>query len=138
MNIQLEPFIVFCAAVLGSLALIAGGIAIAASILYRSTLLIRETATLRVLGARRSHVVRMFLSENVLGVLAGVVVGGLALAMLAIGERLHSWFLAVLLSTAALLILAALGGGWLAARHAARVRFDASGLFRTSADTRGH
>lgn len=135
-NAEIDSFIVLSAAVLVLLSLIAGGIATAGSVLYRSTLLRKELATRRILGARRSHIARMFLSENVLGVTAGVAVG--SLAMLAAGELHHPWFLAVVLSSAVMLAGAAFAGGWIAARHAAKVPFSESGLFRTSSDTRGH
>ena len=133
MNTEID-FIVLSAAGLILLSLVAGGVAIPGSILYRSTLLKKETATRRVLGARRSQITRMFLSENMLGLAAGIAIGGLAL--LAIGELHHAWFAAVVLS-AATLVGAAVVGGWLAARHAAKVPFSESGLFRTSSDTRG-
>ena len=133
MNTEID-FIVLSAAGLILLSLVAGGVAIAGSILYRSTLLKKETATRRVLGARRSQITRMFLRENILSLAAGIAFGGLAL--LATGELHHSWFAAVVLS-AATLVGAAVVGGWLAARHAAKVPFSESGLFRTSSDTRG-
>lgn len=133
---SIEPdFVVLSAAGLILLSLVAGGVAIAGSILSRSTLLKRETATRRVLGARRSQIARMFLSENILGLATGITVGGLAL--LAIGELHHAWFAAVVVGSAATLVGAALIGGWLAARHAAKVPFSESGLFRTSSDIRG-
>jgi ABC-type lipoprotein release transport system permease subunit len=128
-------FVVVSAAVLVLLSLIAGGVTIAASVLYRSTLLRKELATRRILGARRSHIARMFLSKNVLGITMGIAVG--TLAMLAIGESRHPWFLAVLVSSAAALAGAGFAGGWIAAGHAAKVPFSESGLFRTSSDTRG-
>ena len=123
------------AAVLILLSLIASGVAIAGSVLYRSTLLRKEVATRRVIGARRSHIARMFLSENIPGVAAGIAVG--SFAMFIAGESRHAWFLAVVLGSAALLILACTVGGWIAGRHAAKVPFSESGLFRTSSDTRG-
>lgn len=128
-------FIVVSAAVLILLSLIAGGVAIAAHVLYRSTLLRKQIATQRILGARRSHIARMFLGEYVLGLAAGIAVG--SVAMLAAGESHHDWFLAVLLTSSAVLAGAGVAGGWLASRHAAKVPFSASGLFRTSSDTRG-
>jgi putative ABC transport system permease protein len=134
MTAQID-FIVLSAILLILLSLVAGAVAIASSVLYRSTLLKKEVATRRVLGARRSHIARMFLSENVLGIAAGVVFG--SLAMLATGELHRASFLTILLSSAAILVGAAAGGGWLAARHAAKVPFSESGLFRTSSDTRG-
>lgn len=123
------------AGVLILLSLVAVGVAVAGSVLYRSTLLRKEVATRRVIGARRSHIVCMFLSENVLGVAAGIVAG--SLTMFAVGESHRDWLLAALLGSAALLIIASAVGGWIAGRHAAKVPFSESGLFRTSADTRG-
>lgn len=133
---EIDSLIVLSAAVLGSLALIASAVAIAASVLYRSTVLRKEVATRRIMGARRSHIVRMFLSENTLGMVSGIAAGGLV--MVAAGELRHSWFLLVLLTSAATTAAACALGGWIAARHAAKTPFSASGLFRTSADTRGH
>lgn len=135
MTTQID-FIVLSAAGLILLSLIAAGVALAGSVLYCSTLLKKEAATRRVLGARRSHITLMFLSENVLGLAAGIGVGGLVL--LAIGEQHHGWFAAVVLSSAVTVVGAAIAGGWLAARHAAKVPFSESGLFRTSSDTRDH
>lgn len=135
MNAEIGSFIVVTALLLTLLSLIAGGAAIAGSVLYRSTLLRKEVATRRVIGARRSHIVCMFLSENVLGVAAGIVAG--SLAMLAMEESSRDGFVAVVLGSGALLIVAGAVGGWIAGRHAAKVPFSESGLFRTSADTRG-
>lgn len=135
MNAEIGSFIVVSAVALLLLSLIAGGAAIAGSVLYRSTLLRKEVATRRVIGARRSHIARMFLSENVLGVAAGIAAG--SFTMFAVGESHRGWFLAVVLSSAALLVVAGAVGGWIAGRHAAKVPFSESGLFRTSADTRG-
>ena len=78
----------------------------------------------------------MFLSENVLCIAAGI--GGGGLVMLAAAGSGHASSLTVLLSSAAMLVGAGLAGGWLAARHAAKIPFSESGLFRTSPDTRGH
>jgi ABC-type antimicrobial peptide transport system permease subunit len=125
--------VILPAAVLVVLSLVAGAVAVAGSVLYRSMLLRKEIATRRILGARRWHITRMFLSENVLGISAGIGLGTLALAVLH-----RSWFLPLALSSAVLLVAAALVGGCLAGRHAAKVPFSASGLFRTSSDTRGH
>ena len=136
MYAALDSFVVLSAAVLIALSLAAAAVAIAASVLRRSTLLSRELATRKILGARRSHIARMFLSENVLGMAAGIAIG--CLAMLAAGEVHHSWFLAIVSSSATVLVGAGLAGGWLTACHAAKVPFSESGLFRTSADTRGH
>lgn len=119
-------FIVVSAAGLILLSLIACRVAIAANVLYRSTLLRKQIATQRILGARRSHIARMFLSENVLGLAAGIAVGSVAMlaalaagialgsvAMLAAGESHHDWFLAVLLTSSAVLAGAGVAGGWL-------------------------
>jgi putative ABC transport system permease protein len=133
MNSEID-FVALSAAVLLVLSLVAAGVALAGSILYRSMLLKKEAATRRVLGARRSHITRMFLSENLLGLAAGIAVGSLAL--FAAGALHQRWF-AVVFSSAAILVGAALAGGWLAARHAAKVPFSESGLFRTTSDTRG-
>jgi ABC-type antimicrobial peptide transport system permease subunit len=135
MNTEIGSFIVVSAVVLIVLSLIAGGAAIAGSVLYRSTLLRKEVATRRVIGARRSHIARMFLSENVLGVAAGIFAG--SFVMFAVGEAHRHGFLAAVLSSAALLTVAGAVGGWIAGRHAAKIPFSESGLFRTSADTRG-
>jgi putative ABC transport system permease protein len=135
MNSEMDSFIVVSAIVLVLLSLVAGGIAIAGSVLYRSTLLRKEVATRRVLGARRSHIACMFLSENVLGLAAGIAAG--ILAMLVIGESQRAWFLAIVLGSAAMLVIAGLVCGWIAGRHASKVPFSESGLFRTSSDTRG-
>jgi ABC-type antimicrobial peptide transport system permease subunit len=130
MNAQLVSLFVLVA-----LSLVAGGIALGASILYRSTTLSRELATRRVMGARRSQIARMLLAENMLGIAAGLAVGAVA-AMLAGGLR-HPWLLAGLLTSIGLVAVAVFSGGWIAARHAAQVPFGKSGLFRTSSDVRG-
>ena len=135
MRTELYSFVVASAAALVLLSLVAGGIAVAASVLYRSTLLRKEVATRRVLGARRSHIARMFLSENMLGIAAGIAIG--SIAMLAAGGLRHSWFVTVVSSSAAMLAAVGAIGGWIAGRHASKVPFGASGLFRTSSDTRG-
>ena len=135
MNAEIGSFIVVSAVVLILLSLIAGGAAVAGSVLYRSTLLRKEVATRRVIGARRSHIARMFLSENVPGVAIGIAAG--SLTMFVVGESHRDWFLAAVLGSAALLVVAGAVGGWIAGRHAAKVPFSESGLFRTSADTRG-
>lgn len=135
MNTEIASFVVVSAAVLILLSLVSGAIAVAGSVLYRSTVLRKEVATRRVIGARRSHIARMFLSENVLGVVAGIVVG--SCTMFVAGESHRAGFVAVLLGSAAMLGVACAVGGWIAGRHAAKVPFSESGLFRTSSDTRG-
>jgi ABC-type antimicrobial peptide transport system permease subunit len=136
MRNELYSFVVVSAAVLILLSLISSGIAIAARVLYRSTLLRKEIATRRVLGARRSHIARMFLSENVFAIAAGIAIG--SIAMLAAGESRYPWFVTVVLISAATVAAAGAIGGWIAGRHASKVPFSESGLFRTSSDTRGH
>jgi ABC-type antimicrobial peptide transport system permease subunit len=131
MRTEIYSFVVMSAAVLVLVSLIAGAIAIAGSVLCRSTLLRKEVATRRVLGARRSHIARMFLSENVFAIAAGIAIA--SIAMLAAGESRHPWFVTVVSISAACTI-----GGWVAGRHASKVPFSESGLFRTSSDTRGH
>lgn len=135
MNTAMFSFAVLCSAVLCLLSLVAAGVAIAASVLHRSAVLRKELATRRILGARRTHVVRMFLVENVLGIATGLLGGGLALVVVSGSSR--GWPLGALLGDAMLLVAATLIGGWIAARHASKVPFSASGLFRTSSDVRG-
>ena len=125
MSIALNSFVVVSATVLAVLSVFAAAIAVAGSVLYRSTHLRKEVATRRALGARRSDIARMLLSENVLGIAAGVVIGGLALATTS---------RTVVLTSATLLILAALIGGWIAGRYAARMPDSKSGRFRTTPD----
>ena len=115
--------------------LIASALTIASSVIHRSTLLSKEVATRRILGARRSDIVAMFLLENLPGVAIGVVVGSLVL--LAAGALLELTSLISLLSSAALLTCATVVGGWVAGRHAARTPFNKSGLFSSSTDKRG-
>ena len=132
---DLNSFVVIAAAVLALLSLIAAGVAVVGGILYRSTLQKKELATRRVLGARRSHIVRMLISDNVSAIAMGLVLG--TLAILSAAELRRPWLVAVLMGSAALILGAGLVGAWLAGRHAAKVPFSASGLFRTSSDTRG-
>ena len=125
MNTSINSFVVLSAAVLGLLSIFASAVAVAGSVLYRSTLLRKEVATRRFLGARRSDIARMFLNENVLGIAAGILIGSVALAAT---DELHypgSW--TVVLSSATLLTLAGLIGGWIAARRATRTRSDRRG-----------
>jgi hypothetical protein len=67
----------------------------------------------------------MFLSENVLGIAAGIAIG--SVAPLATG-RIIPIGAAVLLTAAGLL------GGWIAGRHAADTPVSKSGRFRTTPD----
>src|SRR5687768_13992692 len=86
---------------------------------YRHSQMEREVATRRVLGARRAHIVTMFLAESLSGIGLGILLG------LFLVER---WSTVVLVSVALLLCSAAVGS-WLAARHASRTPFHKSGLF---------
>ena len=67
----------------------------------------------------------MFLSENVLGIAAGILIGSVALAVTDSLRYPGSW--TVVLSSATLLTLAGLIGGWIAARRATRTRSDRRG-----------
>jgi putative ABC transport system permease protein len=118
MGIAFYSFVVVFAAILGVLSIIAAAIAVAGSVLSRASVLRKEVATRRACGARRSDIARMFLSENVLWIAAGVVIG--SAAALATG-----WI--VLISSGAVLIAAALLGGWMAGRLATRTRSDSRG-----------
>ena len=119
MNIALYPFVAASAAILGVLSIFAAAIAVAGSVLSRSTVLRKEVATRRALGARRSDISRMFLSENAPWIAAGVAIG--SAAALAVG-----WI--ILISSATVVIAATLIGGWIAGRTATR----------TPSDSRGH
>lgn len=121
--------ILLCLGMLIAGCLVASGLTIASSVIQRSTELSREVATRRILGARRSDIVAMFLLENLPGIAIGVVLGSLVL--------LATSSLMSLLLSAALLTCAALVGGGLAGRHAARTPFSKSGLFGSSPDNRG-
>lgn len=125
MNTALGSFVVLSAGVLAVLSIFAAAIAVAGSVLYRSTVMHKEVATRRALGARRSDIARMFLSDNVLGIVAGVVIGGSAL--LAVGCM-------IVISSATLLIVAGVIGGWAAGRHAADMSVSRRGRFRTIPD----
>jgi hypothetical protein len=127
--------ILFCLGMLIAGCLLASGLTIASSVLQRSTQLAREVATRRILGARRSDIVALFLLENLPGYAMGVAVGGLAL--LAAGALLDLVSLSV---SVALVTCATVVGGLLAARHAATTPFGKSGLFSEPAsrcDARG-
>jgi FtsX-like permease family len=125
MNSALTSFVVLSASVLIVMSIFAAAIAVAASVLYRSNVMHREVAMRRALGARRTDIARMFLSENVSGIAAGIAIGSVAL--LAAG-----WI--ILIGGALLLIAAGLIGGWIAGRHAAGTSVSRSGRFRTTPD----
>ncbi|HKQ11932.1 MAG TPA: FtsX-like permease family protein [Steroidobacteraceae bacterium] len=125
MNSELNSFVVLSASVLIVLSISAAGVAVAGSVLYRSTVVHREVATRKALGARRSDIARMFLSENVLGVAVGIAIGSAAL--LATGRI-------ILIGAATLLTAAGLIGGWIAGRYAADTPVSKSGRFRTAPD----
>ena len=125
MNTALNSFVMLSAAALGLLSIFAAAVAVAGSVLYRSTLLRKEVATRRFLGARRSNIARMFLSENVLGIAAGILIGSVALTVTGSLRNPGSW--TVVLSSATFLTLAGSIGGWIAARRATRTRSDSRG-----------
>jgi putative ABC transport system permease protein len=127
MSYELDRLMIVCLGMLILLCLIAGGMTIAASVVHRSTLLAREVATRRVLGARRSHIVAMFLLENLPGIMLGILAGSLLLLSAGTLRDLSSW-VGVLCSAAAL-TCAGLIGGWISGRHAAKTSFSKSGLF---------
>ena len=125
MNTALVSFVVLSAAVLAVLSVFAAAIAVAGSVLYRSTVTHEEVAMRRALGARRSDIARMFMNENVLGIAAGVVIGSGAL--LATG-----WM--IVISSAMLVVVASAVGSWAAGHHAANMSVSRSGRFRTTPD----
>ena len=127
MDYPLDVFVLTWAGVLTILSLFAGGTAIAASVLYRSLSFRKEIVTRRVLGARRSQIARMLLADNVIGVAAGILGGGVAVLIVVDQHRSHVVG-GLILSIAAVAIIG-MCGGWLAARHAVR---------RTDSDRRGH
>ena len=135
MSYELDRLMIICLGILVLLCLIAGGIAIAASVIHRSTQLAREVATRRVLGARRSHIVAMFLLENLPGIVVGTLAGSLLLLSAGTLRDLSS--LVGLLCSAAVLTCAGLIGGWISGRHAAKTSFSKSGLFHSAPDQRG-
>lgn len=61
----------------GVLLLLAGGMTVATHIVNRTALRTREIATRRVIGARRSDVVRMLLAEGAAVITLGILIGGL-------------------------------------------------------------
>ena len=131
MSYEPDRLMIVCLGILVLLCLIAGGMTIAASVIHRSTQLAREIATRRVLGARRSHIVEMFLLEN----LAGIMLGILVVFFTGTLPDLSSWV--GLLCSAAVLTCAGLIGGWISGRHAANTPFNKSGLFHSAPDRPG-
>ena len=129
MSYELDRLMIISLGILVFLCLIAGGMTIAASLIHRSTRLAREVATRRVLGARRSHIVEMFLLENLAGIMLGLVAGSLFLLAAGTLPDLSSWV--GLLCSAAVLACAGLIGGWISGRHAAKTPFSKSGLFHS-------
>ena len=132
MSDAIDSAMVVCLGVLILACLMAGGTAIASVVIYRSTQLAKEVATRRVLGARRSDIVGMFLLESLPGMLVGVIVGSLALLSTGALFDLSGWV--GLSYSAALLTGAGIVCGWMAARHAAKTPFSKSGLFASSAN----
>ena len=100
MNHSPDALIVMFAGVLIVGSVVAAATAVAASVLYRSVVLHEEVATRRMLGARRSQIVRMFLAENLIGIVAGVL--GAVVVLRAVDG---------LILSAALVALAGLFGG---------------------------
>ena len=135
MSYELDRLMIVCLGILVLLCLIAGGMTIAASVIHRSTQLAREIATRRVLGARRSHIVEMFLLENLSGIMLGILAGSLLLLSAGTLRDLSSWV--GVLCSAAVLTCAGLIGGWISGRHAANTPLSKSGLFRSAPDKRG-
>jgi ABC-type antimicrobial peptide transport system permease subunit len=99
--------------------LLAVALAMGTNVLYRSVLLQREIATRRVLGARRSHIVAMFLLESIPGVSIGILFGAAAVVLGAVIFSDPFSLTSILISTVMLLCSGAVGG-WLAARHASK------------------
>lgn len=133
MNYGLDRLMVICLGMLVAACLISSAIAIASSVILRSTQLAKEVATRRVLGARRSHIAGMFLLENLPGMMIGLLVGSLVLLMA--GKLVDLDSLLGLLCSAAVLTCAGAVGGWVAGRHAAMTPFSKSGLFSSSQTT---
>ena len=117
MSYPFDAFLVLAAGVLTMLSLVAGGVAIAASVLYRSFSLRKEILTRRVQGARRSQIVRMLLADNVIGVAAGVLCG---VAVLIVVEQHRPHVVGGLILSVAAVAIIGLCGGWLAGWHAVR------------------
>jgi predicted lysophospholipase L1 biosynthesis ABC-type transport system permease subunit len=135
MSYQLDRLMVISLAVLLLLCLIGAGAAIAASVIHRSTQLAREVATRRILGARRSHIVQMFVLDNLIAILVGSLAGGSVLLVIGTWPDLPA--AKSLLSSIVLVICAGVAGGWMAGRYAARTPFSKSGLFHSAPDKRG-
>lgn len=122
-------------AALVAAAILGGATGVAANVLHRSTQRAKDVATLRILGARRPHIFRMFLAENVAGVVLGIVLASLVLA--GVFALWRPQYLVAVLLGAVLVIGSATIGYWLAVRHASRTPFAKSGLFRAAPDKRG-
>jgi hypothetical protein len=131
-----DHFIVVAMSVTIALLLCAAALATGTNVLYRSVLLEREIATRKVLGARRSQIVAMFLLESMTGVSIGVLFGAVVVALTCLFIP-GSPPLATMLISIVLLACAGAIGGWVAARHAANTPFGKSGLFRAGSDKRG-
>jgi ABC-type antimicrobial peptide transport system permease subunit len=135
MSYELDRLMTISLGILVLLCLIASGTTIAASVIHRSTQLAREVATRRILGARRSHIVEMFLLENLAGIVLGILGGSLVLFSAGALPDLSS--LVGVLYSAAVLTCAGLIGGWISGRYAAKTPFNKSGLFHSAPDQRG-
>jgi ABC-type antimicrobial peptide transport system permease subunit len=119
-----------------ALLLCAAALATGTNVFYRSVLLEKEIATRRVLGARRSHIVAMFLLESMTGVSIGVLFGAVVVALTCLFVPASLPLTTMLISTVLLACAGAIGG-WVTARHAANTPFGKSGLFRAGSDKRG-
>ncbi len=136
MSYARDDFMAVGMGILVVLFLLAAGLVAATNVLYRTGRLEREVATRRVLGARRSHIVTMFLLEGMSGVLGGVLVGGVLSVCAFMLLPMHASFTSILISVLALMSAGAIGS-WFAARHAANTPFRKSGLFCAAPDRRG-
>ena len=119
-----------------ALLLCTAALATGTNVFYRSVLLEKEIATRRVLGARRSHIVAMFLLESMTGVSIGILFGAVVVALTCLFIPATPP-LATMLISIVLLACAGAIGGWVSARHAANTPFSKSGLFRAGSDKRG-
>ena len=111
-------------------------VAVGAYVFYRSVTLEREIATRRVLGARRAAIVHMLLLETAGCILVGIVLGTLLILLLAVLLDV-TYVPRHLLAPSTAVAFSSAVGGWLAARHASKIPFSRSGLFRGSSDKRG-
>jgi ABC-type antimicrobial peptide transport system permease subunit len=133
MAYEIDYLVIVVLGVLIAFFVIAAALMGATNVLFRSVAIAKEIATRRVLGARRSQIVRMFLVENVSGLMLGLGMG--AFLVWQLGTSSKAWL--AFIFSAALLAGGALIGTYLAARHAASTPFSMSGLFCAGSDKRG-